>query len=81
MRTVARNLRFCDFLVDPNGGFWYLGVVVLPPIKEKANDLSLYFWRIYEMDFPEGSNVKAPRGLGNYHWSLSFLSFKIFHPL
>jgi hypothetical protein len=22
----------------------------------------LYFWRIYEMDFPEGSNVKAPGG-------------------
>jgi hypothetical protein len=21
------------------------------------------FWGIYEMDFPEGSNVKAPRGL------------------
>jgi hypothetical protein len=25
------------------------------------NNLTLYFWRIYEMGFPEGSNVKAPR--------------------
>jgi hypothetical protein len=27
-----------------------------------TNNLSLYFWRIYEMDFPEGSNMKAPMG-------------------
>jgi hypothetical protein len=24
--------------------------------------LPSYFWGIYEVDFPEGSNVKAPRG-------------------
>jgi hypothetical protein len=23
----------------------------------------LNFWRIYEMGFPEGSNMKAPRGV------------------
>jgi hypothetical protein len=25
----------------------------------------LYFWGIYEMGFPEGSNMKAPRGYLN----------------
>jgi hypothetical protein len=33
----------------------------------------LYFWRIYEMGFPEGSNVKAPRGFRFSLWSLSSL--------
>jgi len=27
-----------------------------------ANDLTSDFWRIYEMGFPEGTNMKAARG-------------------
>jgi hypothetical protein len=30
----------------------------------------LIFWRIYEMGFPEASNVKAPRGFRPSLWSL-----------
>jgi hypothetical protein len=26
------------------------------------------------MDFPEGSNMKAPRGFGNSPWGLSYFS-------
>jgi hypothetical protein len=33
------------------------------------------FWRIYEMGFPEGSNVKAPRG-----FSFPFGTFLDFGP-
>jgi len=27
------------------------------------NNLTLNFWKIYEMGFPEGSHMKAPRGI------------------
>jgi len=27
-----------------------------------SNNPTLYFWGFYEVDFPEGSNMKAPRG-------------------
>ena len=50
------------FIIDPNGGFWYFGVVVVLPVNEHANTLTLYFWGIYEMDFREVSNSKAPGG-------------------
>jgi hypothetical protein len=35
-----------------------------------SNNPTLYFWRIYETDFPEGPHVKAPRGFRNSLWSL-----------
>jgi hypothetical protein len=35
----------------------------------------LNFWGIYEMDFPEGSNVKAPRGFRYSLWSLFLIFF------
>jgi hypothetical protein len=35
----------------------------------------LYFWGIYEMGFPEGSNMKAPRGFRFSLWSF-FNAFK-----
>jgi len=31
-------------------------------------------WKIYEVDFPESSNMKAPRGFRFSLWSLSFFS-------
>jgi hypothetical protein len=39
------------------------------------------FWRIYEMGFPEGSNMKGPEGLriplGPFFFSVSTLFFFI----
>jgi 4-carboxymuconolactone decarboxylase len=37
--------------------------ILHPSILAVSNNPSSYFWRIYEMDFPEGSNMRAPEGL------------------
>jgi hypothetical protein len=44
-------------------------------VNEQVNNLIFYFWRIYEMNFPERSHVKAPNGFRFSLWSLSFLPF------
>ena len=36
-----------------------------------SNNSTSNFWRIYEVDYPEGPNMKAPRGFRNSLWSLS----------
>jgi len=33
-----------------------------PTVTEHPNTLTLDFWEIYEMDFPEGPNMKASWG-------------------
>jgi hypothetical protein len=38
----------------------------------------LNFWGIYEMAFPEGSNMKAPRGFRVSLWSLFFSCPELF---
>jgi hypothetical protein len=35
----------------------------------------LYLWGIYEIDFPERSDRKAPRGFRKSLWGLSFAQF------
>jgi hypothetical protein len=42
--------------LDNLPNFIYFSVIFSHPL----NNLILYFWRIYEMGFPEGSNIKAP---------------------
>jgi len=41
-----------------------------------SNNLTLYLWRIYEIDFPERSDRKAPRGIRKFLWGLSFGQFQ-----
>jgi hypothetical protein len=58
------------FPIDPNEGFWYFGIALDLPISEQPNDLSMNFWRIYEMGFPEGSPIKVPKGSIVSLWNL-----------
>jgi hypothetical protein len=46
--------------LDNLPNFIYFSVIFSHPL----NNLILYFWGIYEMGFPEGSNIKAPGDLG-----------------
>ena len=48
-----------------------------PTVTEHANTLTLDCWGIYEMDFPEGPNMKAPWGSLISIWGLFFNSWKL----
>jgi hypothetical protein len=48
------------FPIDPNNGFCYFGTVIVLRVFEPSNNLTSPFWRIFELDFPERSNVQAP---------------------
>jgi len=43
------------------------------PYLSKPNNLTSNFWGIYEVGFPEGSHMKAPRGCRVSLWGLSSL--------
>jgi hypothetical protein len=64
-----------NFPIDPNGGFWYFVSVFVLPLNDQANNLTVNFWGIYEMDFPEDANVKAPREFKSLLGPFLFLSF------
>jgi hypothetical protein len=42
----------------------------------------LYFWRVYEMDFPEGSNMKVPKdadsSFGAYPFKINIIRIYLF---
>jgi hypothetical protein len=51
------------------------GIVIVLPLNVHLKKSALYFWRIYEMDFPEGFDMKAPRGFRISFWSPSATYF------
>jgi hypothetical protein len=62
--------------VKGNGSFkwyletWCLGVAVILSVNAQPNTLTLYFWRIYEMGFPEDPQAIGSKGTLNILWSL-----------